>query len=323
LTKGDRQRLVLGLIFTGPWILGFLTFAVYPVGASFYYSLCDYNVFNEPRFIFMDNYEELLTDDPYFWKSLYNTVFFMVFAIPVTMATALVLAMLLNLKVWGQAVYRTIFFLPAIVPIVASTVLWLWILNPEFGVANAILRPVSPTLQWCWDHFAAFLLWCGLSRSWVPDLTFPPGWLRDEHWAKPGLIVMSVWAAGQNMILYLASLQEVPKELYEAAEIDGAGAWTRTRHITLPMISPILFFTLIMGMIATFQYFTQVFIMGDGGGGPDDSMLFYALYLFNNAFIYFKMGYASAMAWIMFVLILICTALTFRGARGKVYYAGA
>ena len=134
---------------------------------------------------------------------------------------------------------------------------------------------------------------------------------------------MSVWGVGHGMILYLASLQEVPKELYEAAEIDGAGAWTRVRHITLPMISPILFFTLVMGMIGTFQYFTQAFIMNDGGGGPADSMLFYALYLFNNAFIYFRMGYASAMAWIMFLLIVICTALTFRGARGRVYYAGA
>jgi multiple sugar transport system permease protein len=247
----------------------------------------------------------------------------MVFAIPTTMLTALVLAMLLNLKVRGQAFYRTIFFLPAIVPIVASTMLWLWILNPRYGVANMILEPVSPFMQWCWDHFAGFLLWCGMDAKHVPKLTFPPGWLSNEYWSKPGLILMSVWGVGHTMILYLASLQEVPKELYEAAELDGAGAWTRTRHITLPMISPILFFTLIMGMIGTFQYFTQAFIMTDGGGGPNDSTLFYALYLFNNAFIFFKMGYASAMAWILFVLIIISTAITFRLTRGKVYYAGA
>jgi len=300
LSKGDRKRLALGLVFASPWLLGFTVFTVYPVAASFYYSLCDYNVFNEPTFNAGANYVELFTDDPLFWTSLWNTVYFMVFAIPLTMFTAVVLAMLLNLNVRGQAFYRTIFFLPAIVPIVASTVLWLWVLNPEYGVINMLIRPVC--------------------NAFGRDA---PGWMQDRHWSKPGLILMSVWGVGYNMILYLASLQEVPKELYEAAEIDGAGALTRVRHITLPMISPILFFTLVMGMIGTFQYFTQAFIMTDGGGGPADSTLFYALYLFNNAFIYFRMGYASAMAWIMFVLILICTALTFRGARGRVYYAGA
>lgn len=323
LTKADRQRQLLGLIFTGPWILGFLVFTVYPVAASFYYSLCDYNVFNEPRFIGGANYVELVTKDDRFWTSLYNTVYFMFFAIPTTMLTALVLAMLLNLNVRGQAFYRTIFFLPSIVPIVASTVLWLWILNPRYGVANKILEPISPYLQWAWDSFAAFLVRHGANPEHIPKLIFPPGWLQDENWSKPGLILMSVWGVGNNMILYLASLQEVPQELYEAAQIDGAGPWTRARHITLPMISPILFFTLVMGMIGTFQYFTQAFIMTDGGGGPNDSTLFYALYLFNNAFIYFKMGYSSAMAWIMFLLILICTVATFRLSRGRVYYAGA
>jgi len=322
-SQAERQRLILGLIFTGPWLFGFLVFAVYPVAASFYYSLCDYNVFTRPIFIGGANYVELITDDKLFWTSLWNTVYFMIFAIPTTMITAVVLAMLLNLNVRGQAFYRTIFFLPSIVPIVASTVLWLWILNPRYGVANKILAPISPYMQWCWDHFATFLIWLGASPDRIPEIRFPPGWLSNEHWAKPGLILMSVWGVGRGMILYLASLQEVPKELYEAAEIDGAGAWTRTRHITLPMISPILFFTLIMGMIGTFQYFTQAFIMTDGGGGPNDATLFYALYLFNNAFIYFRMGYASAMAWILFVLIVACTVLTFRLTRGKVYYAGA
>jgi multiple sugar transport system permease protein len=322
-TKAERKRQLLGLIFTGPWILGFLVFAFYPVLASLYYSLCDYNVFDAPVFNAGHNYVELVRDDKLFWRSLWNTAYFMFFAIPTTMVTALVLAMLLNLKVRGQAFYRTVFFLPSIVPIVASTVLWLWILNPRYGLANKMLTPISPYLQMCWDHFRSVLLACGVSPSSVPELRFPPGWLSNEYWSKPGLIVMSIWGVGNNMILYLASLQEVPKELYEAAELDGASAWRRTRHITLPMISPILFFTLVMGMIGTFQYFTQAFIMTDGGGGPNDSTLFYAMYLFNNAFIYFKMGYASAMAWILFVLILICTALTFRLTRGKVYYAGA
>ncbi len=332
---------MLGLVFTGPWVLGFLVFAAYPVGVSFYYSLCDYNVFSAPRFIGMGNYVELFAEDPIYLRALWNTVYFMVFAIPLTMATALVLAMLLNLNVRGQAFYRTVFFLPSIVPIVASTVLWLWILNPDYGVANMFIRPVLNWLQSGCDAMRSGLLAVlgslgldplrpiyeslGLESPFVPRYVFPPppGWLRDPNWSKPGLILMSVWGVGHNMVLYLASLQEVPTELYEAAEIDGAGTWTKTRHVTLPMISPILFFTLVMGMIGTFQYFTQVFIMTDGGGGPADSTMFYALYLFNNAFIFFRMGYASAMAWVMFLLILICTALTFRTARGHVYYAGA
>lgn len=325
LSRGESQKLALGLVFTGPWILGFLVLAVYPIGASFYYSLCDYNVFNEPRFNSGANYVELFTNDPIFWRSLWNTAYFMIFAVPITMATALVLAMLLNLKVKGQAFYRTIFFLPAIVPMVASTVLWLWILNPEFGVANMLLRPFTPVVQGIWDAIGAVVIRIGLAgpESFSGAVNFPPGWLQDEYWSKPGLIMMSIWGVGHTMILYLASLQEVPRELYEAAELDGAGAWMKTRHVTLPMISPILFFTLVMGMINTFQYFTQVFIMTDGGGGPNDSTMMYALYLFNNAFIYFKMGYASAMAWILFVLILLCTVLIFRVTRGKVYYAGA
>ncbi len=320
LSPGDRQRILLGLVFTGPWLLGFLVFTAYPVVASFYYSLCDYNVFSAPIFNGGGNYAELI-GDPLFIRALWNTLYFMVFAIPMTMLTALVLAMLLNLKVRGQAVYRTIFFLPSIVPIVASTVLWLWILNPEYGVLNMFIRPVLNLLQDLWIALPDGLL-RGLGLDPAYKFPPPPGWLADPAWSKPGLIVMSIWGVGNNMILYLAGLQEVPKELYEAAEIDGAGAWTRVRHVTLPMISPILFFTLVMGMIATFQYFTQAFIMTDGGGGPADSTLFYALYLFNNAFIYFRMGYASAMAWIMFVLIMVCTALVFRAARSRVYYAG-
>ena len=202
-SRAERQRLTLGLIFTGPWILGFLVFTVYPVIASFYYSLCDYNVFTRPIYIGGENYIELITEDKLFWTSLYNTVYFMVFAIPTTMLTALVLAMLLNLKVRGQAFYRTIFFLPSIVPIVASTVLWLWILNPRYGVANKIIGPISPFLQACWDGFAASLIWIGANPENIPEIRFPPGWLSNEHWSKPGLILMSIWGVGNNMILYI------------------------------------------------------------------------------------------------------------------------
>lgn len=325
LSRADHRRLLLGLIFTAPWLIGFISFTFYPVLASFYYSLCEYNVFNAPKFIGAGNYVELTTRDPLFIRALGNTLFFMVFAIPMTMATALVLAMLLNLNVRGQAFYRTIFFLPSIVPIVASTVLWLWVLNPDYGVINMLLRPVLHGIAAGWNGIGHVLTQVGMDPATFPMMAKiePPGWLQDPQWSKPALILMSIWGVGNNMILYLAGLQEVPKELYEAAEIDGASAWKKTWNITLPMISPVLFFTLVMGMIATFQYFTQAYIMSDGGGGPADSTLFYALYLFKNAFMFFRMGYASAMAWIMFILIMLCTALLFRGARGRVYYAGA
>lgn len=327
MAHADRHRLAIGLIFTGPWLLGFVGLTLYPILASFYYSLCDYNVFSAPEFNGGRNYVELVADDTLFWTALWNTFYFMIFAVPMMMITALVLALLLNLKVRGQAFYRTLFFLPSIVPVVASTVLWNWVLNPEYGAVNLFLRPISPALQQAWDAVEGVLrpaiTSIGLNPAWIPHYSFPPAWLQDPNWAKPGLILMSIWGVGQSMILYLASLQEVPRELYEAAEIDGASAWTRARHITLPMISPVLFFTLVMGMIGTFQYFTQVFIMTDGGGGPADSTLFYALYLFNTAFVDFRMGYASAMAWIMFLVIMGATALVFRTARGRVYYAGA
>lgn len=302
MTRGTRHRLLLGLLFASPFLIGFTVFTVYPVAASFYYSFCRYNIFSSPEFNWGANYAELV-HDRLFWKSLYNTLFFMVFAIPINMTVAVILAMLLNLNVRGQAFYRTIFFLPSIVPIVASSVLWLWVLNPRYGVVNTLIGNLNELT----------------AVVHLPPLP-QPNWLQNPDWSKPALILMSIWGVGNNMILYLAGLQEVPKELYEAAELDGAAAWHRVRHVTLPMISPILFFTLVMGMIGTFQYFTQAWIMTSGG--PADSTLFYALYLFNNAFVFFRMGYASAMAWILFLLILGCTALTFRATRGHVHYAG-
>jgi len=305
MTRQTRRRLVSGLLFTSPFLVGFSAFTVYPVFASLYYSFCSYNVFSPPEFNWGANYRELFFDDPLFWKSLYNTFVFTIFAVPLTMLVALGLAMLLNLKVRGLAFYRTVFFLPAIVPVVASSVLWLWVLNPKYGIINEGIRWINHLLE---------------PAGYQLPL---PGWLSDPVWVKPALVIMSIWGVGHTMILYLAGLQEVPQELYEAAEIDGASAWRKTWHVTLPMISPVLFFTLIMGLIGSFQYFTQVWVMLSGGGGPKDSALFYALYLFNNAFTYFRMGYASAMAWILFLIIMVCTYLTFRTGRGWVHYAGA
>jgi len=299
-----RTELKLGLLFISPFLVGFTIFIVYPVAASLYYSFCDFDIISAPVFNGGAHYADLLSDER-FVKGLWNTMVYTAFAVPLGMLTALVLAFLLNMKLRGQALYRTIFFLPSIVPIIASSVLWLWLLNPDYGLINTLIRPVL-----------------GILNSLFGTAWEAPGWLNDEHYTKPALILMGTWGVGGTMILYLAGLGDVPKQLYEAAEIDGAGAWRKAWHVTLPMISPVLFFTLIMGLIGSLQVFSQAWVMTPGGG-RNDSALFYALYLFYNAFAYLKMGYASAQAWILFVVIVTVTVLTFRSTRRFVYYGGA
>ena len=292
-----------GLLFISPFLIGFAAFVLYPVGASLVYSFCNYDIVTPPKYIGVRNYADLMGDE-LFLKSLYNTLFFTVFSVPLTMVTAMGLAFLLNLKLRGQALYRTIFFLPSIVPVLASAVLWAWLLNTDSGIINAFLRPV-----------------CSLLNGWFGTDLHPPAWLFDKNYLKPALILMSLWGVGGSMILYLAALGDVPKQLYEAAELDGAGTWRKTWHITMPMISPSLFFTLVMGMIGSFQYFSQAWVMAPNGQ-PEDSGLFYALYLFMNAFAYLRMGYASAQAWILFIVIVVSTVLVFRSTRKFVYYGG-
>jgi multiple sugar transport system permease protein len=242
------------------------------------------------------NYAALLTDRDYFLPSLWNTLF-MLIELPLALVIGLTMALLLNHKIPGIGIFRTIYYLPSIMPVVAVAVLWLWVLNPQYGLLNAVLTPL----------LAPF----GLQ---------PPGWLADPKWSKPAFIMMDLWAVGGSVVIYLASLQNVPAHLYEAAEIDGAGSWHKTIHVTLPMISPVIFYNLIMGVIWTFQYFTQTFIMTQGG--PQNSTLFYALYLFYNAFRDFRMGRACAMAWILFILTLIATLIVFRTSARWVYYEG-
>lgn len=287
------NRWPVGLAFSLPLVVGLLVFTAYPVGMSLYYSMCSYPIFSPPRPIGLANYRELF-HDPRFWLSVWNTVYYALAAVPLGMIVGLLLALLLNLKVKGLAFYRTLFFLPTMVPLVASCVLWNQILNPQQGLLNEALRYV------------------GMPASWLP------GWLASEGWSKPALILMSVWGCGGGMVLYLAALQEVPQELYEAAALDGARAWHRLRHVTLPMISPILLFTGIMGLIGAVQVFAQAFIMT--GGGPVDSTLFYCLKLFNTAFTQFRLGYASAMAWVMFVLIFLATLGVVKLSNKFVYY---
>jgi multiple sugar transport system permease protein len=282
--------------FVSPWLIGFLLFGLGPIVASIVLSFTDYSLFKPPRWIGAENYRELLAD-PLIWKSLGNTVFYVFFAVPLTTAGALLLAVLLNQKVKGIAIWRTIFYLPTIVSGVAMGVLWRWIFNPELGLANSILRPILKPLG-------------------IAD----PQWLLDPVLAKPAYVIMSVWGMGGGMIIFLAALQSVPKHLYEAAEIDGAGHVRKFFAVTVPMVSPAILFVLTMGTIGSFQIFAQAYVMS--GRGPDNSTLFYVLYLFDQAFRYFRMGYGSAMAWVLFAIILLVTMVKFTLAKRWVYYEG-
>lgn len=296
MTRTERRNIRNGLLFAAPYLVGFLLFTLYPLVASLYYSLCQYNVIHAPVYIGFENYAALFTRDALFWKSLYNTLYFTLCSVPLGLAFSIGLAMLLHQKVRGMSVYRTVFFLPTIVPIVASAVLWLWVLNPESGLVNGILRE-------CF----------GIDG---------PGWIADEHWSKPSLILMSLWGVGGAMVIFLAGLAEVPQSLYEVAEIDGAGRWAKFRNVTLPMLTPTILFNLVMGLIGSFQYFTQVYVMTGGKGGPIDSTMFYALYLYRNSFYYLRMGYASAMAWLLFIVILVATVAVLISSKRWVHYHG-
>ncbi len=281
-------------MFVSPWIMGLGIFILYPILSSLYHSFCDYSVLEPPVFIGLTNYADLVRDEV-FWKSLWNTFFYAAFAIPVGQLIALTLALLLNTRIRGLALYRTIFFLPSLVPIVAMAMLWMWIFNGQYGVLNYLLSLV------------------GIQA---------PAWLMNVHWSKPALIIMSFWSIGYSMVIFLAGLQDVPVSLYESAEIDGANFLQKIRHVTLPMISPVILFNLIMGIIIAFQIFAGPYIMTPGPGGPARSTTFYTLYLFQTAFEDLRMGYASAMAWILFLIILSLTLLAIRLSKNRVYYAG-
>jgi len=287
-----RHDLKAGLGFVSPWLIGFLVFMVGPFIMSIVLSFAEYDVLNPAHWVGVKHYAELFSKDPIFWKSLWNTVFMMA-GVPVTMAVGLAIAMLLNKEIKGMSVFRTIYYLPAIVPIVAASILWIWMLHPTSGVLNVMLEKI------------------GLGQ---------PLWLQSEEWSKPAIIVMGLWSAGSSMIIWLAGLKGIPNHLYEAAQIDGAGRWSQFWHVTIPMLSPYIFFNLIMGVIGTLQIFTQAFVMT--AGGPVDSTLFYVYYLFNNAFQYLRMGYASAMAWILFVIILVLTLFQLKIAPRWVHYEG-
>ncbi|HVL38552.1 MAG TPA: sugar ABC transporter permease [Fimbriimonadaceae bacterium] len=288
-----RKEAWAGYLFAAPWILGFCFFLLYPLLSSMYYSFCDYSVLKEPVWIGLDNYRELMGDEV-FWIALKNTAIYAVFALPLGVVFAISLALLLNSKVKGLALYRTIFFVPSLVPMVSLAVLWLWLFNGERGLVNELLGKVGVA---------------------------GPNWLGDPAWSKPALVVLGVWGVGNAIVIYLAGLQSVPQALYEAADLDGAKAWSKTRHVTLPMISPVILFNLIMGIIGTLQVFTVPYVMFPGGS-PARSTYFYTMYLFDNAFRYHKMGYACAMGWIMFLIIFGLTMLSLHVSEKHVHYEG-
>ncbi len=295
-TRSTRRNFWLGMAFLSPWLIGFLLFTLYPMGMSLIYSFTEYHPRRPLVWNDFQNYANMFSDD-LFWKSLTNTLYMVAVGVPVTLVASFLCAVLLNLKVRGQSIYRVIYFLPSIVPTVASTLLWLWILNPQAGVMNTLLGYLG-----------------------IPG----PNWLNNPAWSKPSLILLGLWGMGGTIIIYLSGLQDVSTTLLEAAELDGASWLQRMRYITIPMVSPITLFNLITGMIGMFQYFAQAYIFrGTSGlGAPLNSTLFYSVYLYQQGFNYLDFGYASAMAWVLFFIILACTILLLKVSDRFTYYAG-
>jgi multiple sugar transport system permease protein len=300
MTPRERRQLLAGLGFTSLWIVGLGVFTAYPVIASLYYSFCDYSILKAPVWSGLENYRQLFGDD-LFWLSLRNTLFYAGLSVPLGTAVALSFALLLNCDVRGRPFFRVVFYLPSIVPIVAAAMLWLWIFNGQVGLLNWVLSPLLALFG-----------------------QTPPAWLVDPNWAKPALVIMSLWGTGNAMVIYLAGLQNVPRELYESAAIDGANGWRRFWHITLPMLAPVVYFNVIMSLIGALQVFAQPVIMSaaaSGGTGtgtdgfPARSTLFYTMHLFATAFYDLRMGYASAMAYVLFVIIATLTWIATRLSR--------
>lgn len=298
-SKAARQEFAAGLTFALPYIFGVLAFLAYPMFASLYYSFTSYDIPLAPKWVGLDNYAKLFTDDRWFPKALQNSAYLTIIGIPVQLLFALFCAVLLDLGIKGQAIWRTIYVLPTLMPAVVSALLWNWILNPKLGLANSLLAGI------------------GIKG---------PSWFIDPAWSKPSIILMTTWGVGSMIIIYLAALQGVPRELYEAAELDGAGSWRRFRHVTVPMISPVTLFQLVTGILWSLQFFTAAYLIGGAGeggagaGAPAGSLLFYGLYVYVVAFQRLRMGYASALAWVLFAISVLVTATVLRSSRRWAHY---
>jgi multiple sugar transport system permease protein len=293
----SRREALWGYVFVSPWIIGFLLFTVGPLIASLILSFTDFNLLRpeDTKFIGTDNYARMATD-PLVTQGLIVTVRFALIAIPATMLASLGLAVLVNSpKLFGRSGFRTLFYMPIQIPLVASTLVWIGFLNTETGWLNGLL---------------------GLVGIQGPD------WTNDVNWVYPALTLIGLWGIGNFMLINIAGLQTVPTELYEAARIDGAGAWSQFRRITIPLISPILLYNLVISLIVTFQYFTQAYVLTNGRGDPNNATLFINLVLFREAFVQNRMGYASAIGWLLFAIVLVLTLALFAISRRRVYYAG-
>lgn len=282
---------LVGYAFIAPWLVGFSVFTLGPFLASVYLAFTRYDIVSSPRWVGFANYV-LIAHDATFWQSLLLTFEYALVAVPLGVVAGVALALLLNSSVRGVSVFRTIFFVPSIVPMVATTVVFIWLLNPQIGLVNRLLAMIG---------------------------IVGPAWLKQPVWTFWSLILMSLWSVGGSMVTYLAGLKDIPVHLYEAARLDGANAWQRLRFVTLPMLSPVIFFNLVMGVISAFQFFTQPYVLLQQQA-PEESTRFFAVYLFERAWRYLDMGYASAMAWVLFAIVVLVTWLLFRTQKRWVHY---
>jgi multiple sugar transport system permease protein len=290
-----RREALTGYALIAPWVVGFVVWHLGPMLASLYLSLTDYSLLSAPKFAGLGMYERALFKDDLFWTSLSVTLWYAALYVPTSLAGSLACALVLNQNLRWRGAYRTLFFLPSVVPAVAGTLVWMTLLNPELGLVNYLLRGAG--------------------------IASPPAWLSSPDWALSALVLIGLWGiGGPGAVIFLAGLQGIPSHLYEAAAIDGAGAWDRLRHVTLPMLSPTIFLMAVVGLIAAFESFTVAFVASNGQGGPIHATLFYSLYLYQNAFAYLRMGYASALAWLLFVVLVGFTYYQFRIARRWVHY---
>ncbi len=299
MTSAERKEAISAFIFLSPFLVWMVFLMGGPILAAFFLSFCKWDILTPIQFVGFDNYKEMFFQDPRFWKSLFNTAYFTFLSVPIGMVLSIAVALLMNQKVKGIGIYRTLFYLPSVVGAgVAVAVLWKWIFNADSGLLNYMISLLTG----------------------VP-IADCPKWLASEAWSKPALVIMSLWGVGGGMIIYLAGLQGIPFTLYEAAEIDGANRWQQFWTVTLPGLSPVIFFQLIISIVGSFQIFTQVDVMTDGLGGPADSTLVMVLYIYQKAFKYYQMGYASALSWVLFIAILLATWLQFKYSKW-VYYEG-
>jgi len=291
-----RRENLYGYLFLLPWLIGFLGLFVGPGLYSLYLSFTKYDVLSKPEFIGLKNYVDMFTKDDLFWPSLGRTAYYAGLSVPLSVIGSMFLAILLNSKLRGITIYRTLFFMPSLVPLVASVVLFKVLLNSDFGLVNQGLRGLG--------------------------IENPPGWFADSNWAVPSLIMMRLWGSlgGTQMIIFLAGLQGIPTEMYDAAAIDGAGKWQQTRHVTIPLLTPTIFFNTVLGVIGALQTFAAAFVATEGG--PGFATWFFALHIWKQAFDYFNMGYAASLAWFFAILIVVLTLIQMRLSRRMVFYYG-